>query len=260
MSGCGRTATHRPKPNPSPFQSARGLAHSKTLRAIRASPANAPASWTAAALRRFHMASRPIVQRKMILARRSSPAPSARHICRIKTKKTKSLTCLRHPLPSDGRGTKPRRGGIVLADGHHVATTELDSFTMPFLQRCQSYGLRRLRVLRATKNSNARPVVSIKRTFCLNNSSGHGLFPQFRFQNFPRRIFRQRGPDDDLFRHFVVSQLAADEFVQRLFVERLTFRRCDERHGLLAAPRVRHADDLCLAPVLSSGLMPNQSS
>ena len=106
----------------------------------------------------------------------------------------------------------------------------------------------------ARQNSNARPVVSIKRTFCLNNSSGHGLFPQFRFQNFPRRIFRQRGPDDDLFRHFVVSQLAADEFVQRLFVERLTFRRCDERHGLLAAPRVRHADDLCLAPVLSGGL------
>jgi hypothetical protein len=48
----------------------------------------------------------------MILARRSSPAPSARHICRTKTKKTKSLTCLRHPLPSAGRGTKPRRGGI----------------------------------------------------------------------------------------------------------------------------------------------------
>jgi len=36
-----------------PSQSARGLAQSKTLRAIRASPANAPASWTAAALRRF---------------------------------------------------------------------------------------------------------------------------------------------------------------------------------------------------------------
>src|SRR5665213_3521051 len=33
--------------------------------------------------------------------------------------------------------------------------TELDSFTLPFLQICQSYGLRRLRVLRATKNSNA---------------------------------------------------------------------------------------------------------
>ena len=40
----------------------------------------------------------PNVQRKMILARRSSPAPSARHICRTKTKKTKSLTCLRHPM------------------------------------------------------------------------------------------------------------------------------------------------------------------
>jgi hypothetical protein len=33
--------------------------------------------------------------------------------------------------------------------------TELDSFTLPFLQICQSYGLRCLRVLRATKNSNA---------------------------------------------------------------------------------------------------------
>ena len=64
----------------------------------------------------------PNVQRKMNLARRSSPAPSARHIGRTQTKKTKSLTCLRHPLPSDsprcravaagGRGTKPRRGGI----------------------------------------------------------------------------------------------------------------------------------------------------
>src|SRR5665213_104925 len=32
---------------------------------------------------------------------------------------------------------------------------ELDSFTLPFLQICQSYGLRRLRALRATKNSNA---------------------------------------------------------------------------------------------------------
>ena len=36
-----------------------------------------------------------------------------------------------------------------------VAPTELDSFTPPFLQMCQSYGLRRLRVLRATKNSIA---------------------------------------------------------------------------------------------------------
>ena len=33
--------------------------------------------------------------------------------------------------------------------------TELDSFTLPFLQICQSYGLRRLRALRAIKNSNA---------------------------------------------------------------------------------------------------------
>jgi hypothetical protein len=99
----------------------------------------------------------------MILARRSSPAPSARHICRTKTKKTKSLTCLRHPLPSDsprcravaagGRGTKPRRGGIFrsLRTATMPLLTELDSFTPPFLQICQSYGLRRLRVLRATK-------------------------------------------------------------------------------------------------------------
>ena len=35
------------------FQSARGLAHSKTLRAIRESSAFAPASWTAVALHRF---------------------------------------------------------------------------------------------------------------------------------------------------------------------------------------------------------------
>jgi hypothetical protein len=101
----------------------------------------------------------------MILARRSSPAPSARHICRTQTKKTKSLTCLRHPLPSDsprcravaagGRGTKPRRGGIFrsLRTATMSLLTELDSFTLPFLQLCQSYGLRRLR---ATQNSNAK--------------------------------------------------------------------------------------------------------
>jgi len=34
--------------------------------------------------------------------------------------------------------------------------TELDSFAPPFLQIGQSYGLRRLRALRATKNSNAK--------------------------------------------------------------------------------------------------------
>jgi len=125
----------------------------------------------------------------MILARRSSPAPSARHICRTKTKKTKSLTCLRHPLPSDsprcravaagGRGTKSgrhlRRGNfqrkgakarsrkeffalrsLRLGVNSDDFATELDSFTPPFLQICQSCGLRRLRVLRATKNSNAK--------------------------------------------------------------------------------------------------------
>ena len=125
----------------------------------------------------------PNVQCKMILARRSSPAPSARHICRTKTKKTKSLTCLRHPLPSAGRGTKPRRGGIFGGEIFNAKTqrreaaksfllcshcvlalilslmmsllTEIDSFTPPFLQICQSYGLRRLRALRAAKNSNA---------------------------------------------------------------------------------------------------------
>ncbi|HEY1490177.1 MAG TPA: hypothetical protein VGF90_03985, partial [Verrucomicrobiae bacterium] len=36
-----------------PGQNARGLAHSKTLRVIRESLVIAPASWTAAALRRF---------------------------------------------------------------------------------------------------------------------------------------------------------------------------------------------------------------
>ncbi len=150
----------------------------------------------------------PNVHRKMILARRSSPAPSARHICRTKTKKTKSLTCLRHPLPSDGRGTKPRRGGIFFdnspafqgwdssrtnikvpsgtADFSSLTglvnlpgnlpshkwlgyfrmmslLTELDSFTPPFLQICQSYGLRRLRVLRAAKiQTPIAPIVQPK--------------------------------------------------------------------------------------------------
>jgi hypothetical protein len=36
-----------------PTQSARGLAQSKTLREVRRPLENAPASWTAAALRRF---------------------------------------------------------------------------------------------------------------------------------------------------------------------------------------------------------------
>jgi len=36
-----------------PFQSAGGLAQSKTLRAIRVSSVNAPASWTAVALHRY---------------------------------------------------------------------------------------------------------------------------------------------------------------------------------------------------------------
>jgi hypothetical protein len=55
-----------------PFQSARGLAQSKTLRAIRWSSVNAPASWTAVALHRFFMAHPNIqtsfVQPKPILA------------------------------------------------------------------------------------------------------------------------------------------------------------------------------------------------
>jgi hypothetical protein len=41
---------------PSPAQSARGLAHSKTLRAVRWSSASASASWTAGALHRFLIA------------------------------------------------------------------------------------------------------------------------------------------------------------------------------------------------------------
>jgi hypothetical protein len=157
----------------------------------------------------------------MILARHSSPAPSARPICRTQTKKTKSLTCLRHPLPSAGRGTKPRRGGIFfdhspafqgwdsspgnipspVRDERCLRTattcglpprslpslaglsnspdnlpshkwlgyyrmmplqTELDSFTPPFLQRCQSYGLRRL-----------RPVPKRQRTGALQDASRH---------------------------------------------------------------------------------------
>jgi hypothetical protein len=44
--------------------------------------------------------------------------------------------------------------------------TELDSFTPPFLQICQSYGLRHLRALRATKNSNA------------NSTNGSGATPE----------------------------------------------------------------------------------
>jgi hypothetical protein len=48
----------------------------------------------------------PNVQRKMILARRSSPAPSARHICRTKTK------IKFQPPPSSNYGVASRRGGI----------------------------------------------------------------------------------------------------------------------------------------------------
>jgi len=39
-----------------PAQSARGLAHSRTLRAVRGSAVNAPASWSAVALHRFSIA------------------------------------------------------------------------------------------------------------------------------------------------------------------------------------------------------------
>jgi hypothetical protein len=51
----------------------------------------------------------PNVQRKMILARRSSPAPSARHICRIKTKIK----------------FQPRRGGIFCLNFLMMSLTEL---------------------------------------------------------------------------------------------------------------------------------------
>jgi hypothetical protein len=45
--------SHRLPFSPRCVQSARGLAHSKTLREFRASSSNAPASWTAVALHRF---------------------------------------------------------------------------------------------------------------------------------------------------------------------------------------------------------------
>ena len=47
---------NRPPFSPRRGQSARGLAHSETLRAFRKSSCNAPASWTAVALHRFHSA------------------------------------------------------------------------------------------------------------------------------------------------------------------------------------------------------------
>jgi hypothetical protein len=122
----------------------------------------------------------------MILARRSSPAPSARHICRTRTKiklnSSPAFGILSHPLGEEpspvgaaysaGQFSTQRRKGAK-AQGIFALRplrlgvfalilslmipllTELDSFTPPFLQKCQSYGLPRLRVLRATKNSNA---------------------------------------------------------------------------------------------------------
>ena len=57
-----------------PSESARGLAHSKTLRAIRGSPVNAPASWSAAALRRFSHA-RKISGSNVILLRPQALSP-----------------------------------------------------------------------------------------------------------------------------------------------------------------------------------------
>src|SRR2546426_597407 len=63
--------------------------------------------------------------------------------------------------------------------------------------------------------------------------------PQFRLQNLARRVFGERGHDDDLFWRFIASQLAADEFVQILLINRLTLRRRDKSNGLFAPPRTQ---------------------
>jgi hypothetical protein len=55
--------------------------------------------------------------------------------------------------------------------------TELDSFALPVLQRCQSYGLRRLRALRAlrTKKSNRR----YGKNWVVFHKKWEALFPSF---------------------------------------------------------------------------------
>jgi len=72
---------------------------------------------------------------------RPTGAPSARHICRTKIQMI----------------FQPRQGRHipVFADGHHVAPDGAFELMRFILQICQSYGLRRLRVLRAKKpNAN----------------------------------------------------------------------------------------------------------
>ncbi len=73
----------------------------------------------------------------------TSPAPSARHLCRTKTK------IKFQPPPPSNYGAARRRGGISGPCGrpsfagshHHAAPTELGNFCGALLQRCQPCGL-----------------------------------------------------------------------------------------------------------------------
>src|SRR6185295_16891856 len=62
-------------------------------------------------------------------------------------------------------------------------------------------------------------------------------------QDLPGRITRQRWQEDDLFRHFVVGQLFADEMEDDLLIQGRSLIGGNESQWMLAPARVGHADD-----------------
>ena len=68
-------------------------------------------------------------------------------------------------------------------------------------------------------------------------------FPQFPLQDFPRGVARQSREEGDVFRHFVIGEMLADEMLDGFRIQRRAVLRGDVGDGLLAAPRIRHADD-----------------
>jgi hypothetical protein len=88
--------------------------------------------------------------------------------------------------------------------------TELDSFTPPFLQICQSYGLRRLRVLRATKNSN------------VNSTHGSGATPEL-LAECHQHARRPRSPQSK--QHFHPLKLSLFEHIRLDLRKRPLFER-----------------------------------
>jgi hypothetical protein len=113
------------------IKSARGLAHSKTLRAVRPSSENAPASWTAAALRRFSTGRQAGTaenrQRKFL-----SPRPGLRPSCVRCPRFHRGLLSAATPrLPTDCQDNLPRShltpttGGFILRNMNFAGSRRL---------------------------------------------------------------------------------------------------------------------------------------